>query len=478
MKRMGRGLGTQVPSLLLSTSVGRKWLLRRVEKVIEDSFRTSVDPPYVREVKKAFLLSLLRQGLKQMDRGRFSPRFAVRAVSLFMKEIFFNRDYLRVLEEFRERYGFHPPAFLTLSPTQKCNLNCVGCYAASHAATAASLPYAIARRIVREMHDLMGARFIVISGGEPLLWRDGGKGILDLAEEFPDTLFLMYTNGLLIDEKVAERMVKLGNLTPAISVEGFKEHTDARRGEGIFDRILERMSVLRSWGVPFGVSITATRENIDLLLDERFYDFWFEEQGATYMWMFHLMPIGRAKDTMDLMLTPEERRDLLLVVERMLLEKSYFVGDFWNAGAASEGCIAYGRGGGYFYIDWHGNIMPCVFIPYYVHNVHDLYREGKTLVDALMSGFFEAGRTWQEEYKLQDGNFFMPCSIRDHHPTFRSRILPDEAKPEDQHAAEALADLEYYETLCAFHTRLKELVDPLWKERVEGGGPVTSGERG
>lgn len=464
--------------ILFATPFGRKWISHRVERAIEDAFPPRTTLSYVARVKKAFLLSLLRQAMKNVERGFVSPGFAGRALHLLLREQFLNRKREKVIEAFASRYGFHPPAFLTLSPTQKCNLNCVGCYAASHAATAASLPYAIARRIVREMHDLMGARFIVISGGEPLLWRDGGKGILDLAEEFPDTLFLMYTNGLLIDEKVAERMVKLGNLTPAISVEGFKEHTDARRGEGIFGRILERMSVLRSWGVPFGVSVTATRENIDLLLDEGFYEFWFEEQGATYMWMFHLMPIGRAKDTMDLVLTPEQRRDLLLVVERMLLEKSYFVGDFWNAGAASGGCIAYGRGGGYFYIDWHGNIMPCVFIPYYVHNVYDLYREGKTLVDALMSGFFEAGRTWQEEYKLQDGNFFMPCSIRDHHPTFRSRILPEEAKPEDRHAAEALADPEYYETLCAFRARLKELVDPLWKERVEGGVPVTSGERG
>ena len=32
-----------------------------------------------------------------------------------------------------EKIGFYPPTLLTISPTQKCNLQCKGCYAASSA---------------------------------------------------------------------------------------------------------------------------------------------------------------------------------------------------------------------------------------------------------------------------------------------------------------------------------------------------------
>jgi uncharacterized Fe-S cluster-containing radical SAM superfamily protein len=63
------------------------------------------------------------------------------------------------------------------------------------------------------MHDIAGSRFVVISGGEPFLWKDEGKGILDLAEDFSDVFFLVYTNSLLIGREEAERMEKTGNIT-------------------------------------------------------------------------------------------------------------------------------------------------------------------------------------------------------------------------------------------------------------------------
>jgi len=68
----------------------------------------------------------------------------------------------------------------------------------------------------------------VISGGEPLAWRDGNRSVLDLAERFPDCFFVMYTNGTLIDDAVAKRLGRMGNVNPALSIEGMKERTDAR----------------------------------------------------------------------------------------------------------------------------------------------------------------------------------------------------------------------------------------------------------
>lgn len=88
--------------------------------------------------------------------------------------------------------------------------------------------------------------------------------MLDAVEEHPDSLFLMFTNGTRIDEAVARRMERRGNITPALPVEGLEGSTDARRGGGQFRRSLEAMARLREEGVPFGISVTITRENLEI----------------------------------------------------------------------------------------------------------------------------------------------------------------------------------------------------------------------
>ncbi len=436
-----------------------------IRKTIAKNDITGV--PRVAEVKAQFLISLLHQVVKNIRKGYISYDYIEKARKVLVGKQFLGEKRREIKEKFKEKYGMEPPGFITISPTQKCNLRCIGCYAASHSHTLATLEYDIVKRILTEQRDIFGSAFVVVSGGEPFIYKSDGKTLMDVVEEFDDMLFHVYTNGTLLTEEVVKRMAKSGNITPVISVEGYESETDARRGKGIYKRILESMARLRKYGVAFGISVTATKNNIDLLLDDKFYEYYFEELGATYMWIFHLMPIGRAKDTMGLMISPEERVALYRQWERMLFEKKYFIGDFWNSGVASDGCIAYGREGGYIYIDWNGNIMPCVFVPYYVDNVYDLYKEGKTLADALMSDFFVRGRKWQESYgygKKKPSNWLAPCSIRDHYENFRKSILPPEAKPEDKNAEEALKDPEYYRRLKEFDEELHKLTEPIWEE--------------
>ncbi|MDP1629101.1 MAG: radical SAM protein, partial [bacterium] len=155
---------------------------------------------------------------------------------------------------FFKKYGFKPPALLALSPTKLCNLKCLGCYSDSSAQSRQKLPFEIISRIIKEQKELWGSHFTVITGGEPFLYNDNGKTILNLAAEHPDTLFLVYTNGTLIDEEIAKRLTKLGNITPAISIEGFEKETDKRRGRGIHQKILRTFEYLRKSGVLFGIS--------------------------------------------------------------------------------------------------------------------------------------------------------------------------------------------------------------------------------
>jgi MoaA/NifB/PqqE/SkfB family radical SAM enzyme len=458
------------------SSISLKTLKEMIKKVIAESDSSGI--PYMGEIKLQFLVAALEQSVKNIQKGWFSTEYAKRvAETLVRNPLSDQRKEIR--KAYLEKYGIESPGFCVVSPTQHCNLNCTGCYAASSGKTPATLDYEVFRRLTREMHDIIGARFMVISGGEPLLYKSNGKDLFDILEGFKDMFFLFYTNGTLLNDETVARMLDLGNITPAISVEGYEKETDARRGKGIYARIMDSMERLRSSGVPFGISVTATSKNVHILLEDRFYDYYFDELGATYMWMFHLMPIGRAKDTMDLMISPRQRVALYHKFEKMLFEKKRFVGDFWNSAGASNGCIAYGRPGGFFYVDWNGNIPPCAFIPYYKDNIYDLYANGKTIVDALMSDFFAKGREWQSKYGFKQQtkhthhettpkNWLAPCSGRDHYKYLRENILNDSLKPEDENAAAALKDPEYYKRLVEFDEELEKLTQPLWQTKYLG----------
>ena len=154
--------------------------------------------------------------------------------------------------------------------------------------------------------------------------------------------------------------------------------------------------------------------------------------------------------------------------------EKHCIADFWNSGVLTCGCIAYGGNRGFLYIDWNGNIMPCVFVPYYQHNIIDLYNSGKDLTYALQSDFMKNGRKWQQEYGLNNqkspNNWLMPCSIRDHYDNFRKNILTPEAKGENQEAQEILDDSLYYEKMTLFDEELKKLTDPVWKSKYLNEG--------
>ncbi|MHC4573991.1 MAG: radical SAM protein [Planctomycetota bacterium] len=465
----------EVISPTLIRMVNHKHLRKLFAKRIDDYIYKSVveddseDLERVRLKRYQYLSAMLRCVNRNMDKGYVSPEVIKKIIDVFVQNnlVCPDQSYARAVETYERKYHELPPTFIVLSPTQKCNLCCVGCYASSAANTPATIPYSYVDRIVREAHDLFGGRFITISGGEPLMYKSEDKTLFDIFQKYDDMFFHIYTNGTLIDDKLGQRLAECANVTPAISVEGFQEQTDHRRGPGTHQKILRAFEALRRAGVPFGISITATSKNADLLLTDEFYDYYFLEQGASYMWQFQLMPIGRGKDEIDLMVSPQKRVQLFRKWEQLLGQKKYCLADFWNSGLLSRGCIAYGRNGGYFYIDWHGNVTPCAFIPYYVDNIYDLYDNGQTLADAMFSDFMKNGRKWQREYGLDDWkkpkNWLMPCSIRDHYEIFRNSVLPTDVKPEDQKAKEALESDEYFEILKKYDEELKSLTEKIWE---------------
>jgi len=449
---------------------------RRLRQSLEEIASGSPRPRRVLEDKRDALEALICSIERGLRAGVIAP-----GVSRIMLRNLVFRAILRSDWEqgaARRRFaadhgGYEPPGFLVISPTKSCNLRCTGCYANS-GPSSEHLEWEVFDRIITEAKTQWGIGFFTISGGEPLVYRSQRKGMLDMAERHNDCLFMMYTNGTLITDRVAARMAQVGNLTPAISVEGWEARTDARRGPGVFQRVLEAMARLRQAGVPFGISLTATRENCSEILSDEFLDFFFEEQKALYGWLFQYMPIGRGF-TLSLLPTAEQRVWMWRRTWQIMRERKYFLPDFWNCGTLSDGCIAGGREGGYLYVDWSGKIMPCVFVPYSPVNIHDVYRHGRTLNDVLEEPYFRAIRQWQWDYAYGQrrpechGNWLIPCSLRDHYDVGRRLIDTYRPEPEDQSAAEALADDSYLAGMLAYDRELAAAFDPIWQEHYLGG---------
>ena len=439
-------------------SVAVKQLDKYIKKKIEnDSSEELVDAKLKRY---QFLSSFLNIAKKNLDRGFYSKlAFSKLIHSLTGDTLIINgADKIKSKQiEYKSKYGEYPPGFIVLSPTKRCNLKCKGCYASSNSSTSSTLPYSIVDKIISDVNNIFGRKFAVISGGEPFLYKSEGKTLMDIFKKHNDVFFLVYTNGTLITPDIAQELAELGNVTPAISVEGFEKETDARRGKGVYNKVLKAMENLRQAGIPFGISVTATMKNYKLLLKDEFYDYYFEELGVSYMWQFQFMPIGRGEEALNLVVDPEKRMALYKMWEKLLAEKKYPMADFWNSGVLSKGCIAYGRKNGYIYIDWNGNIMPCVFVPYYVDNIYDLYKQGKSLVHATQSTLMKNGRKWQKDYEKLGYNYLMPCSIRDHYKNFRENIITNNTKPEDKQAEKALEDHKYYSSMIKYDDELEEL---------------------
>lgn len=324
-----------------------------------------------------------------------------------------------------KKYGVSVPWTILMDPTSSCNLKCTGCWAAEYGHKM-SMDFETLDRIIAEAKDL-GIYMFIFSGGEPLVRK---RDIIRLCEKNPDCYFLAFTNGTLIDEAFADEMLRVGNFAPAISVEGYEEETDMRRGKGTYQAVMRAMKILKEKRLVFGMSTCYHRKNVDVVGSSEYMDFMIDK-GAAFVWYFTYMPVG--SDALpELMVTAEQRRFMYNQVRMFRRTKPIFAMDFWNDGEYVNGCIAGGRY--YFHINANGDVEPCAFIHYSNVNIKNV-----SLLEALRSPLF---KTYQQGQPF-NRNHLRPCPLLDNPDRLKEVVhkahaySTDMLKPED---VDALTD--------------------------------------
>ncbi|MCF7934568.1 MAG: radical SAM protein [Spirochaetia bacterium] len=331
---------------------------------------------------------LLMRMIRELD-----PRF----LDVILSNFVINSTWLgnHVVRELRKKHDMNVPWAILMDPTTACNLHCIGCWAADYRKSD-TLSFETMDRIVREGKDL-GIYVYLFSGGEPLVRK---HDLILLAREHDDAVFAAFTNATLIDAVFTDALLQAGNFVPIISIEGDREHNDARRGEGVYDACIHAMGLLHSRGIPFGFSTCYHRYNTEFVGSDQFIDQMIE-QGALFGWFFTYIPTGTHAAT-ELIATAQQREYMFHRVREIRNTKALFVIDFWNDGEYVGGCIAGGRN--YLHINARGDMEPCAFIHFACENIH-----GKSLFTALGNPLFKA----YHDNQPFDENLHRPCPMFD-----------------------------------------------------------------
>lgn len=282
--------------------------------------------------------------------------------------------------------GLVIPPLLLMGITSRCNLSCAGCYMQDRDNLQDREMTGEDIRSIVSQAAALGVITIVILGGEPLLrWKE----IYPVTRSHPHIVFPLFTNGLLMNDRIVRDLARCTNIIPFISFEGFRSETDARRGKGVYDRLLSVCALLDARVPFFGCSVTVTRENIGTVLSEPFIRMLIGT-GAGAIAYIQYVPVRPG--TEHLVITPGQRQMLNDSIQT--LNRTYpalFMaapGDVERFG----GCLAAGRG--FLYISPSGVLEPCAMAP---HRVADL--RSTALGDALRSPFLGAIRDCHHQLK-------------------------------------------------------------------------------
>ena len=275
--------------------------------------------------------------------------------------------------------------------TNRCNLACHHCYSYANPNSEDFLTTEFILDSIKELKKA-GIKFVIFSGGEPLIRKD----IFVISKAMREAGIVTYlsTNGLYVDEKNVDSIIKYFNYI-GISIDGIEEVHDEFRGlKGAYKKSLDAIALIQKHGGNAGIRFTITNET-----KESFYSIFdlAEEIGVDKMYISHLVYSGRGLDNLKIDISKEERRkfveftinkafeymkdgrDIDVVTGNMEMDAIVFLNIFskkypelkdemikrlksWGGNSAG---VKLGN------IDWLGRVKPDPFFPYYIGNMSE-----------------------------------------------------------------------------------------------------------
>jgi len=230
-------------------------------------------------------------------------------------------------------------------------------------------------RVLNELGDL-GTEMLILTGGEPLLRRD----IFEIASAASarGMWVVMGTNGVLVTDRVAARMIECGVKGVAVSIDSVDpaKHNAFRGGPNAWEHSVRAMDICRAHGLEVLMQTTIMDMNYDEL--PALVDF-ARQRGAWSFNLYFLVQTGRGQEMNDL--SPQRTHDALTQMidlqegYRPMLVRSKCAPQYkqiayaaGRGGLESGGCMA---GVDYVRITPNGDVTPCPYMDAVAGNVLD-----------------------------------------------------------------------------------------------------------
>ncbi|MBF0384398.1 MAG: radical SAM protein [Candidatus Omnitrophica bacterium] len=263
----------------------------------------------------------------------------------------------------------------------KCNLRCQYCYVSTTADQNNELTGKEIRDVILQAHDL-GARKIIILGGEPLIY----PRIIEKIEfiRAHGMQVELFTNGLMVTPAMARRLFELG-VNVVIKVNSFKDDVQDKivGMPGASKKMRAALVNLKGAGYPYGagflaVSTIICRENFSELID---LWVWIRDQGILPYFEI-LTPQGRASENDWLNVGAADLEDLFYKISE--IDRTRY-NQIWDPQPPLVGgkCLRHRFS---CLINAQGFVMPCVGVNIPIGNIRekklkDILRESEIVQD-------------------------------------------------------------------------------------------------
>ena len=255
------------------------------------------------------------------------------------------------------RLGVRMPVTLQVIDDVGCKAACANCVYTAMRDKGARLDLPDMDRLLGQALE-MNVTNVYLLGADPF-YRDDIDALLDLLARRRYQLFLLFSEGQAITDAHLDRIRAAGNIVPVLNIDGLRDATERRKGEGSWDRVDGLLAGLRDRRMVFGVSTIVSTANLDEVTGEAFVHT-LEERGAYFLAYAPYTPVDRRKEA-DLVMDEAAREELFersLVLNRGARRLAVF--DLLGIEQKLTSCPA----GVYTMTVYHdGTVTPCLAIP-------------------------------------------------------------------------------------------------------------------